>query len=155
MVFPPTGFENVDGYKEIADKNESLIEDNVVARKNVVMTVNKQITPTFTYKELRDLIKKTVLKHGKACRFNIGFGFILKNKLTDTYRYYYVSTNHLLFDRAATISTMSDLKDILKTMHDMNIDQRYYMQRPDSSWMLAGITNVQFIKLMYLNVVLG
>ena len=43
---------------------------------------------------------------------------------------------------------MSDLKDILKTMHDMDIGQQYYMQRPDSCWILAGISNVQF-KLVF------
>ena len=154
MVYPPTGLENEDGYKEMIAKHADMIKDNVVARKDIFMTVNKEITPLFTYKELCDLIKKAVLKHGKACRFNIGFGFILKNKLTDAYRYYYVSTNHLLFDKAATISTMSEVKDIVKTIHDVNIGERYYMQRPASCWMLAGMTNVQF-KLMYLNIVLG
>ena len=135
-------------------KHTDMIKDKVDDRKNVFMTVNKQITSSFTYKELRDLVKKALSKQGKACRFNIGFGFILKNKLTDTYRYYYVSTNHLLFDKAATISTMIDLKDIVRTIHDMDIVHRYYMQRPASCWMLAGMTNVQF-KLMHLNVVLG
>ena len=95
-----------------------------------------------------------MLKHGKACRFNIGFGLMLKNKITNEFRYYYVSSNHFLLDKAVTISTVGDVKAIVKTIHDINIGQRYYMQRPDSSWMLAGLPNVYF-KLMYLNVVLG
>ena len=154
VISPPTGFEGEDGYKEMVAKHEDMIGDKVVDRKNALMTVNKQIDVSFTYNDLYGLIKKALKKHGKACRFNIGFGFILKHKLTDEYRYYYVSTNHLLFDKATTISKMVDIKDILKTIHGMDIGQQYYMRRPASSWVFAGLANVQF-KLMYLPVVLG
>ena len=150
VISPPTGFEGEEGYKEMMEKHEDVIKDFIKQRKNIYMIINKQISPSFTYKDLYALVKKTVIKHGTVCRFNIGFGFILKHKLTDEYRYYYVSTNHLLFDKAPTISTMADLKDILKTMHDMNIGQQYYMQRPSSSWVLAGLVNVQF-KIMYVS----
>ena len=154
VIFAPTGFESGEGYTEMMAKHENKIKGKIVDRRGIWMSVNKQITPEFTYNDLSDLINQAIRKHGKAFRFNIGFGFVLKNKLTDEYRYYYVSTNHLLFDKATTITTMSDVKDTLKRIHEMNIGDHYYLQRPSSSWIFAGITNVQF-KLKYLNVVFG
>ena len=87
-------------------------------------------------------------------KFKIGFGIVLKNVLTSEYRYYYVSTNHLLFNRAKTISTLSAVKDIIKEIYDMNISEHYYMLRPSSGWRLAKITNVLF-KLFNLFLPLG
>ena len=152
VVYPPSVFED-EGFEKIVEENVSNIKDKIVERK-VYMTVNKELTPNFTYGDLNDIIKQAVVKKGKSCRFNIGFGFILKHNVTNEYRYYYVSTNHYLFQKARTISVMGDIKDIIKTIFDMNIGEHYYMQRPASSWALAGITNVEF-KLMYLDVVLG
>ena len=154
VICPATGFEVEDGYKEMIAKHVNVIKDNVVNRKNIYMMVNKEITPLFTYKDLYALVKEAVLKHGTVCKFNIGFGLMLKHKITNEYRYYYVSVNHLLLDKAATISTMSDLKTVMEKIHDMNITEHYYMLRPESSWVLAGLPNVQF-KLGYLNGVLG
>ena len=46
-------------------------------------------------------------------KFNIGFGIVLKNVTTSEHRHYYVSTNHLLFNRAKTINT-SNVNAIMK-----------------------------------------
>ena len=108
------------------------------------MTVNKELTADSTYNDLKDLIVQAVEKHKNVMKFNIGFGIVLKNVLTSEYRYYYVSTNHMLFNRAKTISTLSDVKDIIKEIYDMNISEHYYMLRPSSGWTLAEITNALF-----------
>ena len=83
------------------------------------------------------MVKKTVFKTGKSCKINIGFGFMLRRKLTDQYRYYYVSTNHLLFDRTYTISTRQDIKNFINMVHDKNAPEDAYFKRPNSSWMFT------------------
>ena len=42
--------------------------------------------------------------NGQAFKINLGFGFILYHKITGDYRYYFLSSNPLLFDRAMTIT---------------------------------------------------
>ena len=100
------------------------------------------------------IVADAIHKHGKCCRINIGFGVMLRNKLSDEYRYYYVSTNHMLFNSAKTINSMSDVKDIVKEIYDMNITEHYYMLRPSSGWTLVNVTNVYF-KLFNLYLPLG
>ena len=146
IIAPSMGFEVCEGYKKMVEGHEPIIKDGVNERKNILMTVNKQLRPSaFTYKDLSESIENALNKRRKACRFNIGFGFILKNKLVDEYRYCYVCTNTLLFDHAPTISTKDDVKDILKDLYGMNIIEDY----STPLWVVAGLTNVQF-KLMYL-----
>jgi hypothetical protein len=154
IMFTTTGQEESEGYKELVEKNYSLIKDKIDDRIGVMMKVNRELVPGFTYQDLRNQIVEALLEHKKVARFNVGFGFILWNKLTQVYRFYYVSTNTLLFDKAETISKISDVKDIVKKIHDMNVQDRYYMMRPNSSWMIAGVTNLQF-KLTYINLPLG
>ena len=149
-MFTTTGRTEDEGYKELVEKNYSLIKDQINDRNGVMMKVNRELAPGFTYRDLRDQIVEALFKHKKTAKFNIGFGFILWNNLTQAYRFYYVSTNTLLFDKAEKISKISDVKDIIKKIHDMNIEQRYFMMRPTSSWIIAGVTNLQF-KLMYIN----
>ena len=153
-IFVTTGREESEGYKELVEENYPLIKDKIEDRIGVMMKVNRELVPGFTYQDLRDQIVEALFEHKKVAKFNVGFGFILWNKLTQVYRFYYVSTNTLLFDKAETISKTSDVKDIVKKIHDMNVQERYYMMRPDSSWVIAGVTNLQF-KLMYINLPLG
>ena len=153
-IFTTTGRTEDEGYKELVEKNYALIKDKIDDQIGVMMKVNRELVPGFIYRDLRDQIVEALFKHKKVSRFNIGFGFILWNKLTQVYRFYYVSTNTLLFDKAETISQVSDVKEIVKKIHDMNVEERYYMMRPDSSWTVAGVTNLQF-KLMYINLPLG
>ena len=118
------------------------------------MKVNKELFPDFTYGDLRDQIIKALHKHKKVAKFNIGFGVILQNNITEEYRFHYVSTNTLLFDKAMLISKQnSDVKDIIKKLYDMDVEQHYFMMTPTSSWTVAGITNLEF-KLMYINHIL-
>ena len=148
VINPPTGFEDDDKYKEIVEENRNHIKDKTEDGK-FHLTVNKEILPGFTYDELAQIIVDALQKRGKACKFNIGFGIILQNNVTNEYRYHYVSGNQLLFNKARTISKIDDVKDILKDIYHMNLGEHYYMQRPASAWILVGITNVQF-KLFHL-----
>ena len=43
------------------------------------MTVNKELTADFTYKDLKDIIVQAVGKYKTVMKFNIGFGIVLKN----------------------------------------------------------------------------
>ncbi len=149
-----TGFEKDSDYLEVINEHERIIKDHVKEKKNIYANINKEITPQFTYKDLHELVKNEVHKRGKVCRINIGFGIMLKNKLTNAYRYYYVSTNHLLFKQAFTISTRDDINKFIKELYDINVCETSYLTRPDSSWVVAGLPNV-LIKLSLLNVVFG
>ena len=115
-IFAPTGMEKQVEYKATVERNYSEIRDKIEDKSGVAMVVNRELAPGFTFRELRDQLVESMLKHGRCAKFNIGFGFLLEHKLTHEFRYYYVSTNTMLFKTAHTISTRKDIKDIINKL---------------------------------------
>ena len=65
--------------------------------------INKQLEPGFTYGDLKSLLEEIRSDESNAFKVNFSFGSMLYDIVNDVYRYFYVSSNHLLFDRAFTI----------------------------------------------------
>ena len=152
-IFSTSMFEQEDGYKQMIASNSRYINDDVQDKK-VYLVINKKLSPSFTYKDLEELIRIKSYKSGRTFKINLGFGCLLRDLISGKYRYYYVSHNNLLFDRAFTISKHTDLTEFMKKLMEMDIEDHYYMLRPSSGWVLAGIPNVQ-IRFMFLGSILG
>ena len=129
MILPATGYEEKDGFLELVRQR---IEIRDSEKKNKIYEViNKQIDSSYTYKDLYDLLLDIYCKRQKAFKVNLGFGFILHNPHDDEYKYYYVSTNNLLFDRAKTISRKKDL--VKNHLISLDLTTNYYFKRPSSA----------------------
>ena len=113
------------------------------------MDINKELSPDFTYKDLKKLLKGICIKLGHAIKVNIGFGFMLYDNVNEEYRYFYVSSNSMIFNRAFTLSKNSDINDLMERIMALDLMENYYMKRPASGWVLAGLPNI-FIKVMYM-----
>ena len=88
-------------------------------------------------------------------KINLGFGSVLYDTVNQVYRYYYVSTNHYLFDRAFTISTNTDMTDFFNRILSLDLGEKYYFQRPSSGWVLVGLPNVEIRLIRILGMVIG
>ena len=141
-----TGYQNTDGYKTILKKHYSNIKSHTIQR-GFWKKINKQISDDFSYGDLKQLLEEAKRQETEAFRVNIGFGTILYDTVGGVYRYFYVSTNHYLFDRAYTISTNSDMQSFFDKIVSLDILQTYYFTRPSSGWILAGLPNVE-VKIM-------
>ena len=102
-----------------------------------------------TYTDLKKLLFEIMMNRGTAFKINLGFGFMLYDLIAQEFRYFYVSSNNLLFDVAFTVSTKADVDELMKRIIDLALRTNYYMKRPSSGWMLAGMPNVE-IKIFYL-----
>ena len=49
----------------------------------------------------------------------------------------------MLFDHAITISSLEDLNNFMKKVINLDLATNYYLKKPSSSWVLAGLTNLQ------------
>ena len=100
--------------------------------RNVHIFLNKQITPAFTYQYLQNLIYETAMERGTVFKINLGFGFILYHLVDKEFKYFYISSNTLLFDIAYTISKRSDVNVLMEKIIDLDLTTSYYMKRPSS-----------------------
>ena len=152
-ICPRTGFEEDEGYKEKIEDHWNEIRDHK-ERKNRYININKELSPDFTYRDLKHVLDEIFAEQTNAFKINIGFGFMLRDVVTSEFRYFYPSTNNLLFDRMPTISKTKDMADLMKRILDLDLCENYYMKRPSSGWIFVGLPNL-YIQIIYLNVVLG
>ena len=125
-IVPVSGHADTALYEETIsehyDKIRSFTKDE--ATKKVV---NKQITPSFTYNDLKKLLMDIRNQETNAFKISIGFGSILYDAVNKQYRYFYVSSNQLLFERAFTISTYADMIDFFDKILQLDLANTYYL----------------------------
>ena len=144
LVIIDKGHLLTEEYKVVKQAHAREIEDRVEGIEGVYQKVNKEIDPDFTYGDLYKLLLTQLEKQdGHAFKVNLGFGFILFHIHTGEYRYYYNSTNNMLFERAFTVNEISDIRALIQRIIDLDLGETYYMRRPDSSWMLSSLPNIE------------
>ena len=148
-ICPDSGHSQTSEYQEVLDEHYNKIHSST-ENSDTKKTINKQLTPTFTYNDLKKLLTEIRNEENTAFKINIGFGSVLYDIVNKTYRYFYVSSNQLLFERAFTVSTYADMNDFYAKILSLDLANNYYMKRPSSSWVLAGLPNVE-IRIFRLN----
>ncbi len=103
-----TTYQDYPEYQVLMERHRDAIRDKDTNRSNW-RKVNRELPPNFTYTDLRDLLRGLMRDEVSAFRINIGFGAALYNPIHQQFRYFYISTNQYLFDRADTISTRADM----------------------------------------------
>ena len=81
--------------------------------------INKQIDPSFTYREINDFLVDFYTNHANSFKINLGLGYVLYHTITNEYKYFYVSTNNLLLDKAVPIINRKDISDLMKHIVDI------------------------------------
>ena len=105
--------------------------------------INKAIDHSFTYKQLSQWLYGIYQQHKYGFKIDLGFGFVLYNPTLNIYKYYYVSDNNVLFDKAYTIDSKKDLDEFIKKVIAVDLPTNCYLSKPSSGWVLCSLTNVQ------------
>ena len=142
-IQPETGFENDEGYKDVLADKANEIRDKTKIINTIHTIVNRKIGPTFSYSDLEQIITDIYVQQTTAFKLNLSIAFILYNTINHEFRYYYNSTNNLLFEKAITIEDRQDLEKLMKKIVNLDLATSCYLKKPSSSWVLAGLTNVE------------
>ena len=147
-ILPPTGYPQTNEYQAAINQHRSTIrsQTNTGGEWKII---NRQIPPTFSYGDLKVLLDEVRNSEHGVFKINIGFGSMLYDTVNQVYRYFYVSHNHYLFDRAFTISSNRDMTTFFNKILSLQLTDKYYFQRPSSGWVLAGLPNLE-IRVMRL-----
>ena len=149
-----TSYQDREGYRNMCDEHGSSIRTHTMEGR-YWKKFNKEIPAGFTYGDLKRMLEDIQTNEVGAFKINLGFGSILYVTVGQIFRYFYVSHNHYLYDRAFTISNHTDMMNFFNKIVSLDIMNRYYFQRPSSGWVLAGLPNIE-IKIMRIpNVPIG
>ena len=153
-IYPETGYEDEEKYLEVIDHKFNDIQDLWKKYKHYQI-INKQIDPSFTYREINDFLVDFYTNHANSFKINLGLGYLLYHTITNAYKYFYVSRNNLLLDKAVPIINRKDISDLMKHIVDMDLPTNFYLKKPSSGWILAGLTNIQYTVTEMKNVPIG
>ena len=97
----------------------------------------------FSSSELIHLFKKVYKKQQYVFKFNISFGYILENIITNEYALYQSSQNNqLLLNTSMTVRNTDTKHLAINTL--LGIDLIAHINRPSTKWVFTKITNVTF-----------
>ena len=153
-IYPASGYEDEEGFQELITKKINEIQDH---RKKTTSyeVINKRIDPSFTYRDINDLLVDIYVNRKNAFKVNLGFGFILYHTVYEEYKYHYVSNNNLLFENAVLIRSRKDISDLMKHIVSLDLETNFYLKKPSSNWILAGLTNIEVLIIDLKRVSLG
>ena len=141
------------GFKDTVKQHINDIKDSHKTTK-LYEVINKQITSSYTYKDLHELLLDIYSKHKCPYKINLGMGYILYNIIEKQYKYHYVSTNNLLFDYAQTIANKKDINKLMKRIISLDLATTYYFKPPNSNYTMGGLIHLE-IRIFNLNGTLG
>ena len=142
QIHPASEYESYDDFQKLVEEKDYDIGTKTTKSKFKDI-YNLKIDSNYTYENLQELLLEIYKSQQNPFKINLAFGFILYQIVTDEFKYYYVSSNNFLFDHAITISSLEDLNNFMKKVINLDLATNYYLKKPSSSWVLAGLTNVQ------------
>ena len=102
-------------------------------------------------------LKKMYQEQTNAFKINLSYGFVLRNKNTDRYKYYHSSCNCCgrYLDEPSLITNSEEFDDFLERIRETDVLQWALNQRPDSAWVCELVTNVTFFVNRIINHPIG
>jgi hypothetical protein len=90
---------------------------------------------------IRDL--EAVYERQKTvAKWNISFGYILRNNTTDELTYYYAGRNTRFFTEPVTIGNRADFDKMLRKLDGMDVLEWARQQRPNTKYVVERLANL-------------
>ena len=128
-ILGDTKYQRRKGYITEINANMSQIRDRTKNRPNW-SRINRRISSEFTYQNLKQMLLDIMKREVASFKINLGFGCMLYHAVHKTFRYFYVSNNLFLFDKAFTISHI----------YQLFLTPRYFYQAAFQHFSIPGKT---------------
>ena len=116
-----------------------------VAQGPVQTRYNHRLTSLDT-RDLHDQLFLLFDQQTTAFKINCSYGFLLKNKTTNRFRYYHSSNNCCgrYLEEQSLVMNRADFDGFLERIREPDILQWAIAQRPNSDWVVELVTNATF-----------
>ena len=136
---------------ELSSAIRDAVRENWAAIRTHVVNgpVQTRYNHRLTSLDTRDLHDQLFLLFDQqtiAFKINCSYGFLLKNKTTNRFRYYHSSNNCCgrLLEEPSLITNRDDFDRFLARIQESDILQWAVAQRPNSDWICEMVTNATF-----------
>ena len=137
---------------ELSSAIRDAVRENWAAIRTHVVNgpVQTRYNHRLTSLDTRDLHDQLFLlfdQQTTAFKINCSYGFILKNKTTNRFRYYHSSNTCCgrLLEEPPLITNRDDFDRFLARIQESDILQWAVAQRPNSDWICKMVTNATFV----------
>ena len=134
---------------ELSSDLQDAVRDNWAAIRTHV--VNGPVQARYNIRLMTSDIGGLELGHifaaqTTAFKINISYGFILRNRTSDRYRYYHSSYNCCgrYLDEPSLITNADTFENFLERIKEPDILKWALSQRPNSEWVVELVTNVTY-----------
>ena len=80
-----------------------------------------------------------------SSKIQVSFGFLLQHKQTGKMRYFHPSANNSgIFDPPPLVQDLTDLKQVVKNVTDVDASSHAFLHRPDSEYIVLRVLHVAF-----------
>ena len=79
-----------------------------------------------------------------AAKFNLAFGFVLKNIEDGMCRYFYAHENNTIMEKTKLVFTQADMSNLKDRMQKMDIVDLCTRERANTKWKFYKLTNLTF-----------
>ena len=116
-----------------------------VAQGPVQTRYNHRLT-TMDTRELQEPLRQLFDQQTTAFKINCSYGFLLKNKTTNRFRYYHSSNNCCgrYLEEPSLVTNSQTVNAFLERIKETDVLQSAIAQRPNSDWVVELVTNVTF-----------
>ena len=144
---PPVEPSNDNLSSELQDavrENWTSIRTHVV-NGPVQTRYNRRLTSLDT-RDLHEPLRQLFDQQTTAFKINCSYGFILKNKTTNRFRYYHSSNNCCgrYLEEPSLVTNSQTFNAFLERIKETDVLQWAIAQRPNSDWVVELVTNVTF-----------
>ena len=144
---PPVEPSNDNLSSELQDavrENWTSIRTHVV-NGPVQTRYNRRLTSLDT-RDLHEPLRQLFDQQTTAFKINCSYGFLLKNKTTNRFRYYHSSNNCCgrYLEETSLVTNSQTFNAFLERIKETDVLQWAIAQRPNSDWVVELVTNVTF-----------
>lgn len=94
--------------------------------------------------EIMNCLETTASNYNIKIKINVAFGFILRNRHTDEFRFFHPSNNTMLLKIPRLIETVEDLNKLKQDMENDDIFDYIRVQRPTTLWAYEKVVCARF-----------
>ena len=94
--------------------------------------------------EIASKLQQVITNYSDKIKINVAFGFILKNRTTEEWKFFHPSNNTMLFQTPRLLASPNDYRKLIEEVEQEDAFEYARLQRPSTNWIVDRVICVRF-----------